>query len=245
MSHVFGRSISFSWTPHANGVPVPISGIVSARIYSDQPSESQIADSATLAGALERVTTARDEGDFEKVITFSALTDPTPHDGADYKTFYVVVNFRYESGGSIVFDQETLFVYRPDSYNSKISVTADDVLGLEPDVVRAGRTRIEIERMIRRAKEDVLTRIEAIGERERKRLFNLERLNSAVTYRAASLVCMSLYSQNAPHWLNKYTDRKQSYEQFFSIAKPGYDTAGTDSPSPDGHVKQTTAYIIR
>lgn len=245
MDQVFGRPIEFSWTPHVNGEPVSVFELVSARIYSDLPAEDQIEDSATLAGAIERVTSWRSESNFEKVIAFSPLTDEDPHSSSDYESYFIVINFRYASGAPIAFDKETLFVYRPDSFSSKITITPNDLLGVEPDLARAGRSPVQLERMIARAKEDVLLRLEAIDERQRRRLFNLHKLNAAVLYRATALACMSLYKSSAPEWLEKFRDSSKSFEQFFAISKPGYDVTGADDPRPTEHIQNKTVYLQR
>lgn len=245
MAHVFGRSIAFHFVPIANGEKVKVHSIVSARIYADSPSEAQIEDHAAALGGFEgsAITQWVSDSDYLKIITFDALTDADPHSGSEYETYYAVVNFKYESGGPTVFVTEVVHVYRPDALTSRISADYIGVLKVEPKL-EDHYTPIEIERFVAEGRDDVLLRYEGMGK-ETKRLFNLEKLNRAVTYRAAALACVGLYGENARHWLDKYKIRNDQYLEAFNQSRVGYDIAGSDTPAPDEQINVSVAYVDR
>lgn len=246
MKHVFGKSIAYSFSPLIDGVPVSANSIVSARLYASEPTNAQKEDSTAVAGGFlgSAVTTWASQGKGEYTITFPALTDSAPHSSDSYEDYYVVVSFKFESTGPTVFVSEKIFVYRPDAWTSRITTTFLDVIALESKI-EAFKTEAEINRSIELSKDRIFRRLKRLGA-ERRKMFNLEELNQAVLYLAASLICGDLASEDAQFWMTKADRHFAAYEEIFPASAPGYDDTDDQSASPDATISTGgPAYVSR
>lgn len=242
MSHVFGKSITFRFQPLAKNDAVAVDSLVSARIYADAPTVAQIEDAGGgTTGHIQRVTSwTPDENG--KLITFSALTDSDPHSTTAFETFHVVVNFKYESTGPEKWLTEVIHVYRPDALTSRVSVEAPDVYALYPRLETLDSLAV-INGHIARATKDVFGRYAGLGN-ERHRMFDLEKLNDTITYRAAALACMAHVVADQA-WLTPYGNFQAEYENAFKNAMPGYDLDGDDVPDPSEALQNRVVYSVR
>lgn len=245
MSFVFGKSIEFKFIPLAGNTPVRVDSIVSARLYSSAPSETQKLDAAlgSTGHIGARVTDWIDRGDYEKEIVFPALTDATPFSGAEYETYYVSINFKYESTGPESYTTEQIIVYRPNAVTSRIAVDPTEVTEID-ETLGKHRTDGQIKTAINAARDAVIARYYAMGLEQRK-MFDLTRLNRTVAYLAAARLCIGLYTDRAPHWLEKYKEYKGEFEALFESTPVAYDRSGTGSVSPELEEKTGTIYTIR
>lgn len=238
MKNVFGRSITFLFTPTIDGTPVAVDSLVTARLYAEAPTSAQEANTDT--SSLDQVTTWTDEGQYTKKIVFSAQTDSDPHSDTPYEDFYVCVRFKFDSGGPTVFATEKIFLYRPDAITSRISTTIVDVQRIE----RAGAqfyVAADIDEYIYEAKKRINRRFKGLGKKT-QRLFNLEELNDACAYLAASLLCHSLYkSPETTHWKDKADQHEKNYHEIFAATEVGFDIDGDDDPDEDEHTSESTA----
>lgn len=233
MKHVFGKSIDYSFTPLIDGTPVSANALVSARLYSSEPTDAQKEDSAATGGGFvgSAVTTWKSQGKGEYTITFPALTDSDPHSVETYEEYFVVVSFKFEAAGPTVFVSEKIFLYRPDAWTSRITTRFLDVIGLESKI-EVMKTQAEIDKFIELAKDRIFRKLKRLGAVKRN-LFNLDELNDAVLYLATSMICSDLASEDAQFWMTKADRHHQAYEEILPASQPGYDEGGTQTSTPD------------
>lgn len=243
MPFVFGKSIALRWTPLIQNEPTAVDSLVSARLFADAPSNAQIETPAT-AGFISEVVSWTADGTYTKIITFPAVANPDPHSTTEYKKYFVVINFKYEAAGATVFDTETIHLYRSDSITSKIGTTYTNVLALDPKLTDF-HLNGDLTNFIEQAITDVVQFYQGQGY-ERRRLFDLERLNDAVTKRAAALAWIDAYTDERPSMLEKYKLRNEQYQDALKAAEPGFDADSDDSPDPNEKTGRLgVAYIIR
>jgi len=217
--HVFGKSIEYYFTPQADGEPIEVNSLVASRIYTDQPTQAQIEDTAS--GHVEEVTAWTSEGKGTYKITFAALTDSDEHSSTAYETYYIVVNFKYQSGGATKFSVEPIFVYRPDAFTSNVTTSWHEVVALEAKIEDL-MTQTEINRLLATAERRIYRKIRAQGGEKRK-LFNFEELNDAVLYLTTAYCCRNLAGEGNQFWMEKYRDYLAEAEAVFAATEPGYD----------------------
>lgn len=229
--HNYGRAISFKWRPLANDTDVAAYSLVSARLYGPNVEPTQAQKENSAPGHVDEQTTwaAIDKGLYE--ITFDAQVDATPSSANRYDTFYVVVTFTYESGGAEVYDEEILYLYRPDSLTSWIDITVDDIYALEPRLAFVVATNQEVDEQIKLAIEDIIARLKAEGY-DKHRLFNLQEFNPCAKRWACSYVCYSLEGEGNPHWATKGKRWEERAEQLYKSTVVGYDLTDNDKPGP-------------
>lgn len=230
--HLFGRAIDFKFYPLADDESVSAAELVTARIYKDEPSSSQIEAVSSGQGEIQQVTTWTATGEKEYTISFSALTDSDPHSDDEYEKYYIVVRFKYASGGPTVFDLETVHVFRPNSATSKISVTAQDVYNLEPRVEELADSILWTEAKIEAAIEDILSRLEAKGLKL-NRIFNWQKLNMAAKRLACAYCCEALSGEGSQFWASKALKWDDRANTMFNSAVINYDIDGDDEPDPE------------
>lgn len=242
MSHVFGKSIDFRFFPIAKDEAISAYSLSSARIYSSYPSEGQISN--TLTGHIEEVTTWTNIAENEFEISFAALDDSSPYNNEDYESYYVVINYRLESGGDIVHDVETIHVYRPDSFTDSITTIPEDVYKLERRIKEIIDNDIEEQDYIETAKEEIKSKLQAKGYSLRK-IFNWQKLNLACARLACALTCNSLASEGSQFWAQKAGFWQSSFEQMFNAAVVGYDLEGSDTPLATDEIRGGGVCLVR
>lgn len=235
MPHVFGKSISFSFTPIVDSEPVKVDSLVSARIFSDTPTDAQIDTPATSGYIGSPVTTWTSKGNYEKLIEFAALTDSEPRSQDDYETYYVVVNFKYDSGGATVAVLEAIDVFRPDGLTSKITTRFDDVYAVNPKY-KNHFTIADINVFINEAVKDIFRWYKGLGYPP-KSLIRMSELNDACKYRAACKCDLSL------KWWEDLKEHKEAYLEALKCSQPlAADSTGENaSETPSGG----TVYMMR
>lgn len=236
--HLYGRAITFRYIPIAESEEYVAHSLVSARIYgpNSYPSDEQIEDAGSLStGHIgSRVTTwtlvnEEGTGPAEYKITFSAVTDPYPTSRTEYDLYYIALNYRAESGGDVLRDVEQLPMYRPDGLTSKIRVDREAVYRLERRLEEVAPSPLWIEDKIQAAVEELLGRLEGRGYEKRK-LFNLEKLNGAAAMLACSYACLDRYVDGDTSWREKAITYRDQSDRWFDIAKVGVDFSGGDMP---------------
>ncbi len=239
--HLFGRPLTVLFRPQADDEDVSAYSLTSARIYDEYPTDAQIENSAT--GHLDEAVTWTAEAVGVYSVAFDALTDSEPHSASEYEKYFVVFNFKYESGGADHFDVETIFVYRPDSHTSEISVTSEDVYKLESRLEDVAPTLLWAEDKIAIASQEVIAILEVRGYKKR-RIFNWEKLNLTVARWAARLCCEDLAAQGSQFWATKADRWKESAERMFEAAIIGYDIVGDDNPTSPEETKFSGAVAV-
>lgn len=242
-SFVFGKSIPLEWSPAVNGKPVAAYSLESARLYSSMPSQAQIEDSES--GHIEEVSTWTALADSHTYrITFAAVTDASPHSLDPYETYYVVINFKFASGGETKFDRETLYIFRPDSVISKIAVDADRIKERERKVGDI-RSDTEIEKHIDAAKRRIFRYLKGMGI-EQRNVFNLQELEDATEEAALASICVDLSGEGNQFWFQKANYYDKRFDEIMKCTKPNVDTSGSDTPDlAESETTAGIAYLIR
>lgn len=238
VNHVFGKTISFRYFPLAGDEDLTLHSLVSARLYADEPSDAQLANTA--GGHLAEATSwtpvnAEGTGPTHYLIQFTAQEDPDVNSSEEYELYFVALNFKAEVSGPTLQDDEQIQIWRIDGLTSKIDVSAQDVIDIE--------TRIEpylgqltIEAKIDLAIEDLLSRLEGRGYAKR-RLVNLYKLRLATKMLACAFCCYDLAGEGNQFWAEKGDRWAEVAEEHFNIAKVGLDTSGDDRPDPESVVQ--------
>lgn len=238
VNHVFGKTISFRYFPLAGDEDMTLHSLSSARLYADEPSDAQRANTAS--GHLQEVTSwtltnPEGSGPAYYLITFAALEDPDVNSSEEYELYFVALNFKAESTGPVVQDDEQLQIWRIDGLTSKIDVTAQDVIEIESRL-EPYLGQLAIEAKIDLAIEDVLSRLEGRGYAKR-RLVNLYKLRLAVKMLACAFCCFDLAGEGNQFWADKGERWLEMSEEHFNIAKVGLDAVGDDRPDPESVVQ--------
>lgn len=228
--HVFGRTISFRFSPLAGDEDVPAKALVSARLYTSEPTSAQKLNNE--AGHVNEKTSWTEEQPGSYRIDFDAQTDSVPNSNEDYEDFYVVVNFTFETGGPTVFVDEIIHVYRPDALTSKIRVTKEQIYARESKIETVEPRVNFVDQKIADAIVEVDRVLRAKGY-SRKRTFNRERMNEAVILLATADCCSDLAGEGNQFWFEKAAMWRKRYETARDSIPIGYDSEGDDRPEPE------------
>lgn len=228
--HVFGKPISLDFYPQIDDEDTGAAELVSARLYSEKPTEGQFEN--TDPGEIEEVTSWTAIGENAYRIAFAALSDATPTSGEDYETYYAVISFKYVSSGATVHDLEQLWVYRPDSLTSRIEVSVADVYALESRIEDLAPTMQWVEEKISEAIEDIISKLEVRGYKKRH-IFNFQKLNLSAARLACSYACFDFASEGNQFWATKAERWETRSDKMFDTALIGVDLSGSDTPSAE------------
>jgi hypothetical protein len=241
---VFEKAFSFSFTPTAGDEPVNASDLVSARIYRAKPSTNEREDHTNaLATAIQYVTDPwRKESDYERVISFAAVSDLTPTSGAEYEIYYIVVSFTYDAGGTTVASEIPFTIWRPNGIASRINVAPKDIYALESKIEQLKEMNWVFPK-IEKAKRRVLRRMQGLGfKRTRMRE---EDLNDAVIYLAVADCCRDLAGDGNPFWMQKAGEYQKEFEEVLSQESLGYDTNSNGVVEPAEVSSVGSVYLMR
>lgn len=238
----FGKAFAIDWSPAVDGTPVAAYELVTARLYAAAPTTDQI--EATDDGHIESVTTwaALSEPHTYR-IKFAAVEDPEPHGAEPFEKYYVVVRFRFESGGEVKFDQEVVYLWRPDSTVSRIQVSPEQLTGREHKL-KALRSTEQLTRFIESAKRKVIRHYRGLGY-DQRRMFNLTELNDATEECALWLACLDIAGDGNRMWFEKANIYRAELDRVLSQSSPGYDTLATDAPEPHEKIPTGGVYLVR
>lgn len=201
--HVFGKSINFSFLPQAYDEDLTPSSLVSARLYSQTPTDGQKGNDGDLTNQVgSEVTSWTSISATEKTIVFPALTDPDPYGSKfDYTRYYVVVNFKLEASAPTISNTELIHVYKVDSLSSAIRVTYSELVTVEnklDDYLTSNQLTDKINVAIDLINKKLLAR--GIKKRE---TYSREDLNLSSKLLAVSLACRDIASNGDQIWLQK------------------------------------------
>lgn len=242
----FGKTISYSFSLDPRGETAPFS-FVSARLYRgpSAPDSTTVDDEAnSLSLAVERVTTDWTAGSNtnEKIVSFSAVSDPDDNDPDIYEVYWVVVNFRLQSGGPIKFTLESLRLYRPRATSGRFDVVAADVYAVESALsdLRGDtwtNTKIALGEKI------VLAALEGKGmDPERVELADCEDL---VRYKTAEIACKDCSSQAGDRWEQNAKHHAETFKYLFEKARIRYDFDGDGVTDDSERISTQVAYFGR
>lgn len=249
VQHVFGRTITFRYTPKAAGEEFVASSLVSARLYDEYPNEAQ--RTASDGSEIQNVTSwtlVNDEGtgSDEYVISFNAVDDPEPNSSHsdDSENYYVALNYVVTASQDAVQDVVQLFLTRPRGSAGKIRVSAQDVYDLDDEIENVAPDRAWTERKIDAAIEDIVAQIEGRGY-DKRRVFNWEKLNACAKRLAAAYCCFSLASEGSQYWQIKAERWEAKAQQLFDSAKLGYDLDNDGQVQPEEKVQTGAVGFLR
>ena len=241
---VFDKPFQLSFTPMVGDEPVYADTFVSARVYSAKPSDSERLDHTNaLATAVQYSTTTWiAEGDYEKKIPLSAITDPDPSSRVDYKVYYVVVSFKYASAEATVATELPIVLWQPNGISTRISVAPKDIYALEHKIELLKEMSWVFPK-IDKAKRRVIRRLQGLGYK-RKRLRE-EDLNDAVLYLAVSYCCRDLAGDGNPFWFQKADNYLKEFEEILSQESLGYDANNDGVVEPSELSSVGAVYVMR
>lgn len=221
---VFNKAgnLSFTVTSGHDASPVTPYAIVSARLYTDAPSDAQREDSAyALADALQHVTSwSTGRNDAEKLIAYTAIEDTDPTSAEDFEILYWVVSYRLENGGEIINDVEPFTVWRTEAVQARFDVTKRDLIAVE------GKLENLVGAMTLADKIALAERL--VVQDLRSKSLDVTRLDQGdakdlVRYRALVLCCTDLSKEPNDSWMAKATRYEKYYETLRDGLALGYD----------------------
>lgn len=242
----FAKAFTFSFTPMAGDEPINASDFVSARIYRNKPSTNELLDHTnTLATALQYVAAAAGwvvEGDFEKQISFSAISDPDPTSTVDYEIYYVVVSFKYDTGGTTVATEIPITVWRPNGISSRLNVSPNDIYALEHKIGQIKEVNWVFPK-IQKATRRVVRRFQGMGFKRAH--MREEDLRDAVLYLATAYCCRDLSGDGNQFWGQKAADYLKEYEEILGQESIGYDADKDGVLEPREQSSVGAVYLVR
>lgn len=192
-----------------------------SRIYADKPSSTEETDIGDSEGtAVEAVTAVQSEGEHTYLVEFSPITDPTPSDGADYEDYWIVTNYRVESGGPSIFIVDKIFLWRSSSLSSRISLEVSQLQALDRQLYKLFHVN-DIADLIREARNDLIDDLRNLDD-ALDHFFNLDELNIVLKYRSLAYMARSVANEENRFWFEKYKDYKDEYMRVFDHAKVGH-----------------------
>lgn len=219
-SIVFGKSFSQSVTLSANDKNILPDSLVSARIYSDAPSQAQLEDhSNALAEAVQSKTSwSSSNQDNEFSITFDAIDDPDSQSSAEYEDYFLVLSVKLESGGDTIFSQQSVLrVYRVRVILSRVEISRDDVKQLE-DKLEDVMTDSEIDQKIDAARARVFNKLKGRGlSLDRIRQSDLDEI---ILYQSMVYCCRSL---TGDHWRSLTKEYQAELKEVWTETSIGHD----------------------
>jgi hypothetical protein len=231
MAFFFGKSIEFVVRlMNADDKVVEPYALVNARVYADVPTSAQEQDSDGSDGGFEGTakTTWTSLGDYKYQITFDAIDDPDYDSGALYDQYYVVVNFRLESGEYVHNLVKSILVWRVVGQISHIDVNAGDMLSID-SVLGNIYGEVELQQKIDAATDEVLRKVRFMKLR-RDRLEEND-LSGAVLYKALELAFLAASGRNNDYEL-KASQWAERFKTCWAETQPGYDAGDTGTPVP-------------
>jgi len=233
---VFGKSIEFVCRLFAGDEPILPVSLVSARIYENSPSTTQIADSAGALGDFvgSAITSWAKLSDDRYKIILDPIDDSDPTGLKSFETYYIVVSVRFEAAEQVQGIVEPIIIWRAAAQISQLEVEPEDVFEIESSL-KSMLTTAQVVDKISAAKKFILTRIKFLNL-ERTRLSEFD-LSSAALCRAVELCCRDFagtsndFRAKADYWL-------EQYEKVWAETKPGYKPDDTSAAAP-GNVAQT------
>lgn len=232
--NAFGRTITFRYTPAADGEEFVAYSLTSARLYSGFPTDAQRA--ASDGSELQNVTSWKlvnheGAGPAGYEVVFNAIADPTPASSDAFAKYYVALNYLAQVGAVSTADVEQLALYRVDGFADKIRVAAQDVYNIDTTIEKLAESTLWTEAKIDIATADTDAKLAALGYEKRK-LFNREKLDQSVARLAAAYCCYEFAGEGNQFWFQKGKNWEDRAQAMFNSAGFGYDSAGDGQPDP-------------
>lgn len=248
MRHVFGKSITLSFTPLAGQHPIAIHEILAARIYEFQPGDTQVNDSLNTGGDFVLGTTTAGDfsqrGDFEWTISLPEIAPPETKTGG-WRRYYYAVNFRYESGGTVIGQWESFVIYYPDAIQTRYAVYPEDLYAMQSkfeDRSRGG-DKFAVKKI--ELAEELLTG-HLNGKNLDRNLIHEEDLRLVLKTWAAALACNDLSSESGDSWEVKALQYEQDVKQLLVNLNVHYDYNGDNVIDNEmDEINAYDPYIIR
>lgn len=200
--------------------------LVAARLFTSYPSEAVIeddADESTTYGFIERITSwTSGSADNEKLITYSAITDPDPHNVGN-ETYYEVLNIQLETGGPETYEVRPFTIKRAGSLQSRLYCAASDITDIEYKIGQI-RSDTEINTAVGECEERFIFRLRQ-NQWERHRVLEGD-YNRAFRLFCTAQICRSLSDDPRDIWSMKYKDYMDEYQEAFSNDPIHEDTDG-------------------
>jgi len=230
---VFGRTFTVSFSARDGEKTVPVSTLSGARVYSSAPTNEQIADVGdTLSASVVTEVTSWTDGlnDNEKLVTFGKITDASPYSTVRYETYYVVINFKYESSGDVCHTVKQVLMYRPDALTSRFGVEADDIYTIESAFEDVKGAQWLAEKIVLA---EELVEKDLQGQGFELRRLKAEDARNLVIWKTAMLGVNDLSSDSTDVWADKYERHTAEYNRLKKSLpiRYDYDDSGAALPT--------------
>jgi hypothetical protein len=247
VKHVFGRTISFRYTPMVDGEDHSAFSLTSARVYSSFPTDAQVENTTT--GHLDEATSwtainVEGSGSTEYLIAFDPISDPSPHSTSKFEKYFVALNFVVESGATDIFDVEQLFVWREDGVTSKIRCSTQDVYDIDQTIEDVAPSETWTQGKVNKAIDHYTLLLGARGYK-RGQTFDMEKISYPTALLAASMCGWDLAKQGNAIWFEKARQWRADADALFDAVKLGYDQDGDDQPEPDESTSTGAVAFVR
>lgn len=242
--YAYGKSIALPVRVFAGETPVAVDSLVSARLYSEVPSENEKNDHAEALGGFESSVssfTSENPTDLIYTVTFPAVDDPDQDSGNLYDTWHPVVNVRLEGGEQVVYVYKPIILWRLTAQFSQLDISPDDIYNYESEIEYVLGDTITGEK-ISVAKDMVFRRIKYLNlKRNRLQEMDLSELVSlkALEYCLRDLATdENFYNEKAESW-------KKAYDNLWPESALGYDENddGVAEPEEKAPVFKSVAII--
>ena len=245
---VFGKAslVSFTATDRRGKTLAPHS-LVSARIYSYKPSDSEVVDDSNTLATAVVVNSATWQNGYnlnEKLIPFPAIADPleATRGERERQEYWVVVSYRLESGGQIQYDTKSLWVERATGIYSRYNIIKEDLFKIDSAFKNYDSTDgFSIADKIELAEVYVNIDIESKGVR----LENIRQEDGAelVRVKAAILAYADLTNQTNDVWERKLSRLEEIYTALQT--KISISTGIDGNIDPQSQTDFSTVFISR
>jgi hypothetical protein len=241
---IFGKTVSYLFSPLIDDTQTSVSTLVSARIYKDSPTSTQIDNLAS--GHIEEKTTWTNNGDNTYTISFSPLIDDDAHSGSPYESYYVAINYKYEVTAPTVFEVKSIRIYRPTSWTERIVIVPQDLIDIENKLsIAFSNPTTTLTAHIADAIEEVLARFEALGFSKSK-FVDIDKLNRYVKYKACEFACRNAASDDGQFWFAKATFYNDECNNIFNQTTINYRSDDLGQNEAISKIKNiTTMWLAR
>lgn len=229
---IFGKAGTLSVTLRAgdDGTTVKPDSIVSLRLYSDKPTQSQQTDhNNSSSEALQYITSWTDgTSNNEKLVNYAAISDPDPDLLTGHDVYYWILSYKLEDGGATLYTEIPFIIHRVEANTSVINVTSEDVYEVESSLEKLFNTKVN--KKIKLASDLVERRIIGMGY-DLKRV-KLEDIALLVRYKATILCCSDLQKSFGDEWREKAKELHMDLSSMWKTFKFTYDEHKDGVSSP-------------
>jgi hypothetical protein len=200
MEYYFNKQIKYTFIPvDLKGSPMEIHSIVSAELFDANGNSVQLVDDIEL-----------DEDTLVYTISFDAVVDSDP-DNLDKVKYSVKVTFVYDEDGEESYVTNTIYLYRPISFNTYLNTTVDDLYSRENKLSNEYSADSVVEAHLEAAKQELFILLSNKGY-NKVTLFNFDNLTLLHIFKTLENCCRDLASDDNSSWMIKSEFYKDKFD---------------------------------